>query len=397
MSKAVNKIIKCDVVVVGAGVSGVCAAVAAARNNLQVLLVEKSDCLGGIATQCMHKTVCGLYGNGMKEICDLDDTLNKGITQELTRFLKVKYNVSEVKKMGKVFVLPLPKNSLKEFLINLLEAEKNIHSLLNTEISTIERQNNRVTSLIAKGDASAIEIIPEVIIDCSGESIVSKLAKIPYLDVDIGKQQLCGFIARITGIQNEDESLMIKIPYFAEKFVAAVDVPGFLKYTTFIPGDRAGDGYLKINMPYFENIHKEEYLTKLFGFMTEHVKEMQNAQIEKTSNVLFPRDSERIKGEYVLRAEDILGTKKFDDGVVKGAWPIEQWLEGEGTRYTYIKGIDYYEIPRRCLKSEIINNLFAAGKCISASQEALASTRVMGTCMSLGEASAHLASEMIMK
>ncbi len=176
MSKAVNKIIKCDVVVVGAGVSGVCAAVAAARNNLQVLLVEKSDCLGGIATQCMHKTVCGLYGNGMKEICDLDDTLNKGITQELTRFLKVKYNVSEVKKMGKVFVLPLPKNSLKEFLINLLEAENNIHSLLNTEISTIERQNNRVTSLIAKGDASAIEIIPEVIIDCSGESIVSKLA-----------------------------------------------------------------------------------------------------------------------------------------------------------------------------------------------------------------------------
>lgn len=397
MNKITDKIIKCDVVIVGAGVSGVCAAVAVARNNLQALLVEKKDYVGGAANKCMHKAVCGLYMNNRQVDCDIDNTLNKGITRELIQFLKSRHNIAKVKKIGKVFVLPLPENSLVMFLTNLLEKERNVNFLLNTEIYKINKRDNKLLSLSAKKGEKNINIIPKIVIDCSGDSVVSRLAEIPFLEVGEVKRQLCGYIAKIVRVSNGDESLMIKVPYLAEKFVSFKGVPDFLKYTTYIQGDTSQEGYLKMNIPYSSRGLKEEYLTRLFEFITGHLREMKNAQVEKTSEEVFARDGARMEGEYALTEEDVLDARKFDDGVVKGAWPIEQWLEGKGACYKYVRENDYYEIPERCLKSKNINNLIAAGKCISASQGAIGSTRVIGICMPLGEASGRLASEMIKK
>ncbi|MDP8266433.1 MAG: FAD-dependent oxidoreductase [Candidatus Aceula meridiana] len=395
MDKAVDKIIKCDVVVIGAGVSGVCAAVTAARNGLKVLLVEKNNYLGGAANKCMHKAVCGLYANNQKGPCDVNDTLNKGISQELVHFLESKYNITETKRIGKVFVLPLPDNSLASFLTTLLDSQKNAISSLNTEIYAIDKKGNQLSSLKAKKSGESISIEFKIVIDCSGDSVVSRLAGIPFLTVDKEKQQLCGYIAKVVKIEGGDESLMIKVPYWADKFVALEGAPDFLKYTTYIQGDTLEEGYLKMNIPHSSRNLKEEYLTKIFQFITGHLQEMKNAQIEKTSEEVFARDSSGTAGEYVLTEEDVLGARKFDDGVIRGAWPIEQWLEEKGTCYKYVKENDYYEIPKRCLKSKTISNLISSGKCISASHEAVGSIRVMGTCMSLGEASGSLASEMI--
>ncbi len=396
MDKVVDKIIKCDVVVIGAGVSGVCAAVAAARNGLKVLLVEKTNYLGGVANKCMHTTVCGLYANNQQGTCDVNDTLNKGIPEELVRFLKSKYNIAEAKRIGKVFVLPLPDNSLASFLMTLLDSQKNIVSLLNTEIYEIDKKNNQLSSLRAKKSGESISIEPKIVIDCSGDSVVSKLAGIPFLIVDEAKQQLCGYTVKVVKIINsDDESLMIKVPYWAEKFVSLEGAPDFLKYTTYVKGDTLEEGYLKMNMPYSSRNLKEKYLSEIFRFITEHLQEMKNAQVEKTSEEVFARGSAGTIGKYILTEEDVLEARKFDDGVVKGAWPIEQWLEEKGTCYKYVKENDYYEMPKRCLKSKTVNNLISAGKCISARHEALGSIRVMGTCMSLGEASGCLALEMI--
>ena len=395
MNKLIDKIIKCDVVVVGAGVSGVCAAISAARNNLQVLIVEKNNYLGGVATKCMHKAVCGLYANELQENCNINNTLNKGIPQELVKYLQTKYNITKTRKIGKVFILPLLDNSLLSFLTDLLKAEKNITSLLNTEVYEINKRENRLISLKSKMNGENINIIPKIVIDCSGNSVVSKLAKIPFFVINEAKQQLCGYTAKIGMITKADESLMIKIPYFAEKFVSTEGAPDFLKYTTFIQGDTPNEGYLKMNIPYSKRNFKEAYLLKLFGFISNHLPEMKIARIEKTSEEVFARDSTRLTGEYLLTSQDILEAKKFKDGVVKGAWPIEKWLEGKGTCYQYVKENEYYEIPKRCLKSKIINNLITAGKCISVSPDALGSTRVIGICMSLGEASGELAWEMI--
>jgi len=395
MNKEKERIENYDVLVVGGGVSGVCASVCAARNNFRVLLIEKNDYIGGVAVGCMHKAVCGLYKNEQDETSDIENTLNKGITQELVRFLKEKYKILQINRIGKVNVLPLPDDSLELFLNELIKNEKKLNSLLNTEICEVELRDNRIALLRARRPGENINIIPKIVIDCSGGSVVSRLAEIPVLKVDESKEQLCGYTAKIVMISQVDESLMIKIPYLAREFVSSVGAPDFIKYTTFIKGDTKEEGYLKMNIPYSERERREEYLRKLFRFITENLDEMKNAQIEKTSEDIFARDGLGIEGEYFLTEEDVLAAKKFDDGLLKGAWPIEQWLSGKGTCYKYVKENDYYEIPERCLKSKIASNLLASGKCISASPDALGSTRVIGICMSLGEAAGRLASRMI--
>ena len=87
----------------------------------------------------------------------------------------------------------------------------------------------------------------------------------------------------------------------------------------------------------------------------------------------------------MLTKEDVLSARKFPDGVVKNAWPIELWDRTKGTIYKYVPRGEYYEIPFRCLMVSGITNLLTAGRCISVTHEALGSTRVMGTCMALGE------------
>ena len=106
---------------------------------------------------------------------------------------------------------------------------------------------------------------------------------------------------------------------------------------------------------------------------------------------VLDREGRRIRGEYTLTKEDVLSAAKFPDGVVRNAWPIELWDRSKGTVYKYVPAGDYYEIPFRCLMVRDVPNLLTAGRCISVTREALGSTRVMGTCMALGEAAGKAA------
>lgn len=99
-----------------------------------------------------------------------------------------------------------------------------------------------------------------------------------------------------------------------------------------------------------------------------------------------------LAGEWELDEATVLQARKFPNGVARNAWPIEFWdARGAGPFYAYPPDGDYYEIPRRCLRSGAVTNLFATGCCISASERALASTRTMGTSIALGEAAGKLA------
>ena len=99
------------------------------------------------------------------------------------------------------------------------------------------------------------------------------------------------------------------------------------------------------------------------------------------------RESRRLVGRYQLSREDVLAGRKFEDGVARASWPIELWEEGRlGATYEYLDDGQTYDIPLRCLQARDVENLFVAGRCMSASHEALGSTRVIGTCLATGEA-----------
>jgi hypothetical protein len=99
------------------------------------------------------------------------------------------------------------------------------------------------------------------------------------------------------------------------------------------------------------------------------------------------RESRRLIGRYQLTREDVLTGRTFDDAVARASWPIELWQDGQlGATYEYLEDGQTYEIPLRSLQARDIENLFVAGRCMSATHEALGSARVIGTCLATGDA-----------
>jgi hypothetical protein len=100
-----------------------------------------------------------------------------------------------------------------------------------------------------------------------------------------------------------------------------------------------------------------------------------------------------IVGQYLLTGDDVLAGKKFPDAAARCAWPIEQWSADGIARFKYLPPNMLYEIPARSLRAGKIENLFMAGKTISADVEAIASARVLGCCLATGEAAGKLAAK----
>jgi hypothetical protein len=99
----------------------------------------------------------------------------------------------------------------------------------------------------------------------------------------------------------------------------------------------------------------------------------------------------RIHGDYCLTAADVRQGRRFEDGVCRCAWPIEYWHPDAGVTVEYLPDGCAYEIPLRSLHVAGWQNLWAAGKCLSADALAQASARVVGSCWSMGEAVAKAA------
>ncbi len=140
-----------------------------------------------------------------------------------------------------------------------------------------------------------------------------------------------------------------------------------------------------------------DMIHQFMSHFTQHVELFKHASIEHIAAEVGVRVGVRPVGKYILKEEDVLSCKKFDTAIANGSWPIEEWKEDKGAVIRYFNIDDYYQIPADCLISSQLSNLFFAGRNISASDEAIASARVIGICLQTGYASGMLASDLIKK
>jgi FAD dependent oxidoreductase len=113
----------------------------------------------------------------------------------------------------------------------------------------------------------------------------------------------------------------------------------------------------------------------------------QGSFVSHTAAQVGVRESRRVVGRYELTREDVLAARRFEDGVARASWPIELWREDQlGASYEYLDDGQVYEIPLRSLRARDVDNLLVAGRCMSATHEALGSARVIGTCLATGQA-----------
>ena len=102
------------------------------------------------------------------------------------------------------------------------------------------------------------------------------------------------------------------------------------------------------------------------------------------------RESRVIIGKYILTAEDIIGCRHFDDSIAVASYPVDIH-HSDGDDCTMIWCEDCYDIPYRVLVPAKVEGLLVAGRCSSMNLEAMAATRVMSTCMAIGEAAGRAA------
>lgn len=135
-------------------------------------------------------------------------------------------------------------------------------------------------------------------------------------------------------------------------------------------------------------IEGRRQLKKVIRFLNQHVPGMEKAHITSIQNGIGIRETRRIDGEYVLTGQDIIEGRRFEDCIARNGYCIDiHDPKGQGWGVSQIQSEEQsYDIPYRCIVPERIDHLLIAGRCISATAEALASARIMPSCMALGQA-----------
>jgi hypothetical protein len=240
-----------------------------------------------------------------------------------------------------------------------------------------------------KGALRIIE--PGVVIDASGDGVVIGACGAAAIEPAGSPRQFAGFSFFAKGIQGPGDLLPIQIPHYLSQAVASGELPHYAKFTNFSPVDETDSGtvsgIVKLSLPPEKDDSDDaaRYALAVHAVLQKNLGSYAHARISHMSPCVVRRDGPRLHGAYHLTGTDVLSARKFTDGVVRNAWPIEIWDQRRGPRFDYLDPGQHYEIPLRCLTSVHFDNLLAAGRCISVSARALGSTRVTGPCWTLGE------------
>ncbi|RBQ11892.1 FAD-dependent oxidoreductase [Pedobacter miscanthi] len=380
--------------IVGGGLSGVCAAITAARAGLQVVLVQDRPVLGGNSSSEVRLWILGAtshLGNNNRW------SREGGVIDELlveNMFRNPEGN-------------PLIFDSI---LLDKVAAEENITLLLNTAIYELEKSGSEIISAIegfCSQNSTHYHISAPLFCDCSGDGIVGFLA---------------GAAFRM-GAESKDE--------FDEKFAPTAEYGELLGHSMYFYSKDTGkpvkytapEFALKdiTEIPRFRSFNTKEYGCRLWWLEyggrldtvhdTEKIKwelwkviygtwdyiknsgnfpDAENLTLEWVGTIPGKRESRRFEGDYMLSQKDIVEQRTHFDAVAYGGWSIDLhpadgvFSEKPGCNQWHSKGI--YQIPYRTLYSKNIKNLFLAGRIISASHVAFASTRVMATSAYVAQA-----------
>ncbi|MFW6415197.1 MAG: FAD-dependent oxidoreductase [Thermodesulfobacteriota bacterium] len=375
-----------DVLVVGAGTAGICAALASARQGRKTVLMEEKAFPGGTAVNCQHQYICGLYHQSERQPAA---TLNPGISREITSFFE-----HAPRRIGRVFVHPFDCGRFAKIADEILQKQANLATVYQAAAIWTQQSANRITKVGVQQKQGVQTIQPGAVIDCSGQGAVLRASSACFDLTEPGSRQLAGFTVQLRDLDSPDEMTPLEVPYILNKAVKNARLPSHFRFTKFLPSESAGEGFLKINVPDSLTDQDRELRTQALEAQRilcwEH-RVFKHSRVKRMSPLVSNREAPRMAGQYTLDRQDILNAGKFDDAACKCAWPIELWEPDRGPTYQYLPEEEYYEIPKRCLQSRDIENLFAAGLLISTTREAQGSTRVMGGCMATGEQAGLLA------
>lgn len=378
---------KYDVAVIGGGFAGIGAALAAAREGASVIIIEKANCLGGAAVNCL---VNPFMPNSTKingEKVELSTGIYKLIRQKLDELNSMYYDA-------------FLEENLK-YILNELMLNANVDILYHAYIFKAVKENGKIKSVSFATKSGEMSIEADYFVDATGDAQLAFLADCPTV---LGRESdnLCQPMTLCFRVGNVN----VKKFFSSRKKYQAAYAKALRSGEIINPRENILVFKTPIkNMLHFNttrvikknptspiDVTEAEILARkqvfeIYDFVKKHAKGLKNSFLMMTAPEIGIRESRMIVGDYVLTEDDCRGFVKFDDAVAACNYDIDiHNPEGTGTSHYYFPEGEYYTIPYRSLIPKTTENMLVAGRCISSDHGAQASYRIMPTVCCIGEA-----------
>ena len=412
---------KAEVLVIGGGPAGLCAAIASARAGAKTMLIEQGAFCGGMATAGLVAPFMTCYDSGG------DTMLIKGLFEEIVDRLvemggalhpstvPASSPFSSYIEKGHIHLTPFKAESLKLLADRMLK-EAGVEVLYHTAFIDAICEGERVEKVIVAKKEGLCAIEPKVIVDCTGDGDCAAAAGVPYtMGNGEGRMQPATMFFRIGNVDGEKIEEDIKknrhnfyrkdgvnyrsLHWWVSKAREAgdfhvnrtsiglyrgVDEDEWSINTSRIMGI---DGTQSESLTFGEREGREQ-VDEIFKFFKKYVPGCENAKLLQSGSTLGIRETRHIHGIKTLVLEDLLECRVPEDSIMVCANSVD--VHGRfgptSTEYITIPEGKYYGIPYGTLVPENRSNLLVAGRCLSADSEAAGAVRVMPPCMGMGQA-----------
>ncbi len=393
-----------DIAVIGGGLAGTCAAIAAARLGKKTVLIQNRPVLGGNSSSEVRVPLGGA--------CDFNPWAREGGILE-------EFFLAERRLDARRVWLGETPSLWDMTLYDLAYREKNLTIMLNTHADKVvmkERTTIDALECLTLGNEKKQLIKAHRFIDATGDGTIAFRAGAEFRFGREGKEEFGEDLApespddKVMGssLLFHAEDIRYPVPFTAPDWAARFKTNDDLLHRTH-DDITAGYWWIEIGNPPYHTIDDSEKIrhelhAQLLG-VWDHIKNQDDhgaatLHIDFIGSVPGKRESRRIIGDYIMREQDIRHDSHFEDAVAYGGWFCDLHVMGgilskeeppEPSFNNDQSEVDRrqmytYSIPLRSLYSKDIANLMMAGRDISASHVALGSTRLMATCAVIGQA-----------
>jgi hypothetical protein len=375
-----------DICVVGAGISGLSAAVEARRLGRSVVLVDALPVLGGQCVNSLIGLFCGVYGNG-PEYRQLTHGIFDPMFADLGRTDDIHFNLSHT------ITVAYDEVVLGRWIENLVHS-MGIQVVLGASVLSVDRSDGHLGGAVFATRHGLVRVRANGFVDASGDAALTWEAglacRVPERTI-WGSQQI-----RLENLREEFKPEPAELAARVEEKAAEYGLVRHDGLAFFFPGRNTA----VMNMTHVEaplgavraagaQLEGRAQADRVVEFLrSEFPKAFGEAKVR---NYGLPgrRQTRWIAAVHQLRTDEVRSGVRFSDAVARTAWPIELHDRAEGYVWETYDADHVHYVPLRSLIPLGAHNLVAAGRCVDGDAAALSSVRVMGPCAAMGFGAAH--------